>query len=252
MRTFGKAVLMSAGTLWAMPATAQVQAPDVTDASAALAEQDSGGLRDIIVTARRREESSQQTPLAVSAVDAAMLERANVTNIVDIKALAPNLMLEKNAANPAAIFAYLRGFGTKTSDPAVEPALSVNIDGIYLGSNFAGVINLFDVETVEVMRGPQGTLFGKNSPAGAINVRTRRPKNEFGGLVEASYGRFEDFQLRGYIDVPIVSDKLLATLSYARQTSDGYIRNVTLGRNVGGANVQSIRSAILARRIHPA
>ncbi|WP_340313432.1 TonB-dependent receptor [Rhizorhabdus argentea] len=201
---------------------------------------------DIIVTARRREESLQQTPLAVSAVDATMLARAHATDLTNIKALAPNLLLERSAVNPSSLFAYLRGFGTKTSDPAVEPALSVNIDGIYLGSNFAGVINLFDVEAVEVMRGPQGTLFGKNSPAGAINVRTRRPKNEFGGVIEASYGRFDDFQIRGYIDLPVVNDKLAATVSYALHRSDGYIRNVTQDRWVGGTDTQSLRLAFRA------
>lgn len=247
MRNIGSFALMGAGVILTSPALSQVDNQAPSDIRSDTNEQSSVGLTDIIVTARRRAESAQQTPLAVSAVDAQALERANVSNITDIKALAPNLMIEKNGSNPSAIFAYLRGFGTKTSDPAVEPALSVNIDGIYLGSNFAGVINLFDVEAVEVMRGPQGTLFGKNSPAGAINVRTRRPKSTLGGMIETSYGRFEDFQVRGYVDLPIISDKLLATLSYSRHTSDGHIRNVTLGRNVAGAHMQSLRGALLAR-----
>lgn len=230
------------------PAMAQDRAvPSSADQSPDPAPVADTGLADIVVTARRRAEPLQSTPLAVSAVSQAQLTQIHASELADIKALVPNLNLERASSNPAGLYVSLRGFGSRSTDPAGEPAVSLNIDGVYVGSNFAQTVNLFDVEAVEVLRGPQGTLFGKNSPAGALSIRTRRPTDQFGGLAQVDYGRFGNLQLRGYVDVPLVADKLTTTMSYFRERSDGYIRNTTLNRDVGGVYTQSIRGGLLAK-----
>lgn len=209
-------------------------------------EADDTGIADIIVTARHRAEPLQSTPLAISAVSPEQMAQSHVTQIQDIKALVPNFNMERAPSNPNALFISLRGFGAISSGPASEPSVSLNIDGIYIGSNFAQTVNLFDVESVEVLRGPQGTLVGKNSPAGAVNIRTRRPKDVLGGMVKVDYGSFDSLQLSGYVDVPVVEGKLATTLSYFRERSDGYVYNTTLKQYVGGLNNQSIRAGFLA------
>ncbi len=225
------------------PGSSSITAPS---AAIATASEDSDSLADIVVTARRRAEPLQQTPLSVSAIAPQRLAEAHVTNLGDIATLSPALNLSRNASNPTSLFAFLRGFGTKSSDPSSEPAVALTIDGIYQGAVIGSLVNLFDVEAVEVLRGPQGTLLGKNAPAGGISIRTRRPKSEFNGLVQVDYGRFGDFQIRTFVDAPLAGDKLAGTISYFRQRSDGYVRNIVTGRDVGGLFTQSFRVGLLA------
>ena len=220
------------------------QAPAATQPS--VVSESQAGLSDIIVTARRRAEPLQQTPVAISAIDSARLAEARVTNISDVTTLAPSITLARNSTNPVSLFPFIRGFGTKSSDPAQEPPIALTIDEIYQAQLIGAYINLFDVEAVEVLRGPQGTVLGKNSPAGGVAVRTRRPKDEFGGLVQADYGSFDNVHLRGYVDAPLVPGKLLATVSANYQNSDGYMRNILTGKRLGGIDLQSYRVGLLA------
>ncbi|MCZ4340302.1 TonB-dependent receptor plug domain-containing protein [Sphingomonadaceae bacterium G21617-S1] len=205
------------------------------------------GIEDIVVLARRRAEPLQQTPLSISAVSPARLAEARVNNIADLTTLSPSLSILRNASNPTTTFLFLRGFGSKSTGPELEPPVALTIDGVYQGSIVGSFINMFDVEAVEVLRGPQGTLLGKNAPAGGVSIRTRRPSDRFGGMAQVDYGRFGDLQIRGYIDVPLAQDKLSATISYFRQRSDGYIRNTISGEQDSGIYTQSIRGGILAK-----
>ena len=228
-----------------MLAAVQVHAQSATGGAAPRATSEDVGLTDIIVTARRRSEPLQATPLAVSAVNPTRLSETHASTVADISTMAPSLNLSRNATNPSTFFPFLRGFGSKSSDPASEPTVPLIIDGIYQAQIIGNYLNLFDVEVVEVLRGPQGTLLGKNTPAGSINIRTRRPAEEFGGMVQADYGSFNDYQIRSYINIPIVKDKLLSTVSYFREGSDGYFRNIATGERAGGIRTQSIRLGLL-------
>ncbi|AEG50834.1 TonB-dependent receptor [Sphingobium chlorophenolicum L-1] len=229
----------------ASPAMAQDTAASAEPTASVEQGGSNAGLTDIIVTARKRSESVQNIPLAVTAISTARLEETRITNVAQLGQLVPSFNVIKNAANPGALFGFLRGFGSKSSDPSSEPAISLNIDEIYQANTSGSVVNLFDVEAVEVLRGPQGTLLGKNSPAGGISVRTRRPGDVFGGMAQIDYGSFNDLQLRSYVDVPVAKD-LSTTFSYFRDKNDGYIKNIRNGRKYGAINVQSFRAAFLA------
>jgi len=205
------------------------------------------GLEEVVVTARRRSESVQSVPLAVSAIPAVRLEKTHAVSIADLVNLSPSVNFIRNATNPSSLFPFIRGFGSKSSDPSAEPPVAFTLDGIYQAYVIGLFVNLFDVEGVEVEKGPQGTLLGKNAPAGGVSVTTRRPKDEFGGMAQVDYGSYNDLELRGYVDVPIVPGKLDSTISYFRQTSDGYVYDTRLGKNIGGLDTQSARVGLLFR-----
>lgn len=232
----------------ALPATASAagqqtaQKPATSDQAVA----DDGGVEEIVVTARLRAEPLQQTPLAISAISPQRLAEARVRDISDLTSLAPSLTLVRDAAVASRVIPFMRGFGNRASDPAADPAIAIAIDGFYAGAQIGTFINLFDVEGVEVLRGPQGTLLGRNSPSGALLIRTRRPKPEFGGMAQVDYGSYNNFEIRGYVDVPLGSDKVSGTISYFRAKSDGFTRNLVTGTRVGGAETQSFRVGLLA------
>jgi len=209
---------------------------------------DTGGLENIVVTARKRAEPLQQVPVAVSAVDTNRLNEVHATNLSDLSSLAPSVNLVRNATNPTSMFPFIRGFGSKASGPASEPTVTISIDGIPLGAVIGSYIPSFDMSTIEILRGPQGTLVGKNAPAGVVSIRTRRPGDKFAAFGQLDYASFNDIELRTYVDVPIVQDKLSATVSYFRQTSDGYVRNLNAGgKTMGDLHTDAARVAFLAK-----
>lgn len=215
-------------------------------AQTAAAEQDDNSEFDIVVEARRRVEPLQDTPLTITAIDANRLEQARVTNITDLTSLSPSVTLARNTTNPVSLFPWIRGFGTKSTDPAQEPPISLTIDGVYQAQLIGSFVELNDVEAVEILRGPQGTLLGRNSPAGAVSIRTRRPGRDFGGAISADYSSWNSIHVRGHLDVPIVTDALYATFSASYRSSDGYMRNTLTGEDLGGTDFQSYRLGLLA------
>ncbi|MFM7625649.1 MAG: TonB-dependent receptor plug domain-containing protein, partial [Gammaproteobacteria bacterium] len=153
--------------------------------------QDSGSLlEEIVVTAQRREEKVQDVPIAISAFSAEQLERLNVTETLGISKLIPNLLAFNNTGLGTANGYYLRGIGNTESIPTFDPPVGTYVDDVFISRQNANNLGLFDSERIEVMRGPQGTLFGRNTTGGAINVILRKPAEEFGGYVEAGAGQF--------------------------------------------------------------
>ncbi|WP_114955073.1 TonB-dependent receptor [Sphingosinicella terrae] len=160
------------------------------------------GIEEITITAQRRAESLQRAAIAVSVADSGDLINAGVTNPQALTSLVPALQVA-NAAGPYALF-YLRGVGNFNGNSLSDSAVAVNLDGVFLSrpSSTSGL--LFDVDRVEVLKGPQGTLYGRNATGGAINIVTRRPQlGEFGGEFMASYGNYDAIQLNGALNVPI-------------------------------------------------
>ena len=205
--------------------------PAATTFAADTKPQDSGSLlEEIVVTAQRREEKVQDVPIAISAFSAEQLERLNVTETLGISKLIPNLLAFNNTGLGTANGYYLRGIGNTESIPTFDPPVGTYVDDVFISRQNANNLGLFDSERIEVLRGPQGTLFGRNTTGGAINVILRKPADEFGGYVEAGFGQFGMQTVRGTVDLP-VSDRFLTKVSGFMVKDDGYVSNPVTGEN---------------------
>lgn len=209
-----------AALAWSMTNAAQAQTDQPTDPQAA---QDSG-LSDIIVTATRRDTNLQSTPVAVSAVDAGLIKQAAPRDIGDLSTYVPNFSAAKITGANAASFA-LRGVSQNNVIVYFEAPVGVLVDDFVMPSVQTQLLDTFDIAQVEVLRGPQGTLFGKNTTGGALTVRTKKPElGKFGVEGRASYGSFNTWQAQGALNVPL-GDTLALRLVGSYQKSDGYMRN---------------------------
>ncbi len=197
--------------------TGNVNARTATNSSTAV-------LEEVVVTARKHEESLQATPIAVSAFTADDLEQRNLTNLMEVSAYAPNVAVSSTArggGGPSANV-YIRGIGQDDFLFTTDPGVGIYIDGVYHPRTIGGVMDLLDLERVEVLRGPQGTLFGKNTIGGAINVVSAKPTGEPGGYVQVTAGNFNRIDARGSFDFSIMEDKLFSKVSFSTKNRDGY------------------------------
>lgn len=203
-----------------------ITAPVTSSAQDTKAENSTGWLlEEITVTARKREESLQSTPIAISAFSGDSLDYRGVTNIGEIAQFTPNLSFQNNpsfggASNSAAI--YIRGVGQKEFLPTVDPGVGLYVDGVYIARSVGGILDLVDVERVEVLKGPQGTLFGRNTIGGAISITTKKPHDQLEGKVSATYGSDNRINLKGSVNLPI-SDKFFSKFAVAYMNQDGYV-----------------------------
>ena len=191
----------------------------------------------IIVTAQRRAQDVQDIPLAVTAVSPVQLERQGVVNVTQISQVSPSFSTS-NAQNSAGTNVLrIRGVGTTSNNIGFESAVGIFIDGAYQSRPGVALSEFVDVERVEVLRGPQGTLFGRNTSAGALNITTKRPDlNEFGGFVNASLGNYDLMAFQGAINAPIIQDTLAVRLSGAYRKRDGYVRVIDNTGEIGRSN----------------
>jgi len=219
-----------AAIAWASASAEAAQAAQAGDAQSSAdlqapqAAQDSS-LTDIIVTATRRNTNLQSTPVAVSAVDAGLIKQAAPRDIGDLATYVPNFSAAKITGANAASFA-LRGVSQNNVIVYFEAPVGVLVDDFVMPSVQTQLLDTFDIEQVEVLRGPQGTLFGKNTTGGALTVRTKKPElGKFGAEGRASYGSFNTWQAQGALNVPLAGDILALRLVGSYQKSDGYMRN---------------------------
>jgi iron complex outermembrane recepter protein len=208
----------SALVLTATPAFAQDAAP---------AEEEAIG--EIIVTAQKRSERLQDVPVAVSVVSGATLEAQGGVNIENAQYLVPTLNFRKSGTTINQSL-FLRGVGTSTFSIAGEPSVSTVLDGVVYSRAGEAFGDLVDIERLEVLRGPQGTLFGKNASAGVVNIVSKRPTNDFEGTIEASFFTKSEYRGRGIINIPI-SDKARSRFTGFYGEYDGNIRNINAGVN---------------------
>ena len=191
-------------------------------------------LEEVIVTARKREEGSQDIPVAVSAFGEAELQQRKVLTIQDLQGLVPNLVIAPVAFQSNGAGVFIRGLGVQDIDRTFNPAVQVLIDGVTYGSSIANqLLNVVDVERLEVLRGPQGTLFGSNAIGGVINVTRRQPSGEFGFEVEGTFGSDDRRDIEASIEAPIVDGLLAGRLFVARLENDGPFKNRFDGRSRG-------------------
>lgn len=192
---------------------------------------------DIVVTARRVSESLQTTPVAVTAVTGDALVARGVNDVSAIAQIAPNVTFNPTASNSGssnAAVVFIRGIGQSDFYPQVDPGVGIYLDGVYVSRTTGAVLDAVDIGQIEVLRGPQGTLYGKNTIGGAINITSRRPDDDFGGYVQLTTGRFGRIDATARIDVPL-SDSIRTALSFASLNRDGYYRQLDFatGREVG-------------------
>lgn len=196
---------------------------------AAESEQDASTANEIIVTAQFREQSVQDTPLAITAVSGEALEARGQLNIIDLGNTVPSLNLSTaTAINANAIAAFIRGIGQEDANFALEPGVGIYIDDVYYGTTYGASIDLVDLERVEVLRGPQGTLAGKNSLGGAIRLYSSKPDEDFGGFVQAGTGSFDRIDARGSLNIPLAAG-LYSRFSAAYRKDNGYFRELDFG-----------------------
>lgn len=238
------AVLLT-GTLLASatPAFAEATAAQpAAQPAAAPAQEAQPGDQAIVVTARKREETLQNVPVAVTAVSGDVIEKRGFQQIKDVAQLTPSL--NTNSDSTGRVFIAIRGIGT-TLVGTVQPGVGIFIDGIYQ-PNTAYLNNpLVDVERVEVLRGPQGTLYGKNTLGGAINVVTRQPSNTFEGRAGGSYaGPDNAWDAYGSISGPIVADKVQFGIAASHTQHDGFIRNTQLNTDANPLSMDSVNGTL--------
>ncbi|MET0366380.1 MAG: TonB-dependent receptor plug domain-containing protein, partial [Sphingobium sp.] len=197
------------------------------------APQDDSNLGEIVVTAQRRPEKLQEIPLAVTAFTEATIKNLNLNDAIAVSKYVPSMISAHNSGLATANAYFLRGLGNTQSAATFDPPVGTYVDDIYVARQNANNYAFFDTERVEVLRGPQGTLFGRNTTGGAVSLIMRKPKNEFGGKFEVTYGSFSRVTAKASVDIP-VSDKILTKWSGFVVKDDGYLKNITTGEKLNG------------------
>lgn len=236
-RCFGYVLLGVAGGgfAWAEAGSAQVEETAV--------------IEEITVTAQRREENLQDSPIAITAFTEASLAERLITNIAKLADFTPNVMFDTTApisglSNGAAVF--IRGVGQLDFGLTTDPGVGTYIDGVYSSRSVGGVLDVLDIERIEILRGSQGTLFGRNTIGGAINITTKRPAEAFGGMAEVTVGEFDRRDFKGSIDLP-VAERFRAKFALSSKNRDGFVKRVSVGDKLGDENRLSARAAFLAQ-----
>lgn len=224
----------------AVGTTANAQAaPPAEDA--AMAEPDPSV--DIIVTATRRSEPLQRVPIAVSVISGDQLREQNLNSVRDLASEIPSLNFRTAASNKdQAIF--VRGLGTVSTSPGVEPSVSTVLDGVVLARQGQATLDLLDIERVEVLRGPQGTLFGKNASAGVLNIVTRKPGNDIRAFVDGSLFEGPEARVRVGLSGPLAADRVALGVTAMATSFAGNVDNHFDGKTVNGSDVIGVRSRL--------
>lgn len=198
---------------------------------------------DIIVTASKRAQTLQDTPISVAVATAASIEQSQIRDLLDLQTLVPSLKVGQLQSSANTNFS-IRGFGNGANNAGIEPSVGVFIDGVYRSRSAAQIGDLPNIDRVEVLRGPQSTLFGKNASAGIISIVTAEPKFDFAGQVEASYGNYDAVVVKGNVTGPI-SDTIAVSLGGNYNRRDGYIFDVGTGEDTNNRNRYGVRGQVL-------
>lgn len=238
------------GAALALPvqAFAQDTAPSETSAEGAQDTQEAQeGVGVIMVTARKREENLQSTPISITAVGSEQLDAQGVTSIMKVQEFTPNLTFKNipsnsGVASNAAV--YIRGIGQSDFAPGVDPGVGIYVDGVYQGRSVGGVFDMIDIDRVEVLRGPQGTLFGRNTIGGAVSITTAKPSNDFHGKADVKVGTDNRVNVRGMINMPL-AESLFLKVSGGLFSQDGYVNAPNLGTELGNQDTKTARGVLL-------
>jgi outer membrane receptor protein involved in Fe transport len=234
-------LLATTAAVLLLPAAAFAQ-----EAAAEVAQDETVEAGEIIVTATRRSEGLSKIPIAVTAVTMEQLRASGGNDIRQIAQLAPSLLVS-SATNESNGAARIRGIGTVGENPGLESSVAVFIDGVYRSRTGVGLTDLGELERIEILRGPQGTLFGRNASAGLISITTAQPKFEYGGIAEVTYGNYDNKRVMGSLTGPIIADKLAFRIDGLWNERDGFLRDVVSGRTLADRNRWLLRGQLLAK-----
>lgn len=189
----------------------------------------SAQLEEVVVTAQKREQNIQDVPIAIQAFGGQLLQEKGLGNISEIAGLAPNVELDTTSAfsgSTQVLGAFIRGIGQSDFAFNLEPGVGVYVDGVYYSRAVGSVVDLLDLERVEILKGPQGSLFGRNTIGGALNVVTQRPGEEFDYRGEVTLGRFNRTDIKGTVDIPLIDGSLYSQVSFSSKSRDGYHKRI--------------------------
>lgn len=184
-------------------------------------------LQTVTITATKREQTLQDVPVAVSVVDESVIEKSEIVDLGDLQSIVPSLRVSQQQSSANTNF-IIRGFGNGSNNAGIEPSVGVFIDGVYRSRSASQISDLPNIQRVEVLRGPQSTLFGKNASAGVISIITKKPQYEWGGNVEGTISNYDGYRLGGYVTGPI-SENLAFSLGGGYNTRDGYAEDIGSG-----------------------
>jgi iron complex outermembrane recepter protein len=222
-----------------IPAVTVAQAPSGEPAAAET-------LESIVITARRREEGMQDTPVAVTALSAEALERQQVIGTTDLDKVAPNLQFHSYGTltgNNSASQVFIRGIGQTDATPAVDPGVGIYIDDVYMGRAVGGAMDFRDIASVQILRGPQGTLFGRNTIGGAVLLTTNAPGDDAGNSVRFGIGEDSLYELFGAFDLPL-GDTWSARIALGGRQRDGYVERASDGEDLGDESMYTGQVAL--------
>lgn len=199
---------------------------------------------EIVVSARYRTEQLQNTPIAITAVNKDLLDAKATTSVSDLTATSPSLIINHlpSAANVSAI--SIRGMSLADPEKSFDPTVGVVVDGVFIGTNTGQYLDFFDYESIEVLRGPQGTLFGRNTIGGVVNLRRTTPTGKFGANVQTSYGSYDTLTTRAVVNLP-ETNNISTKLFYYHSENGGWLTNGETGKKVGGYNNENFGASFL-------
>jgi iron complex outermembrane receptor protein len=200
-------------------------------------------IEEVVVTATKREQTLQGVPVAVSVTSAAVLERAQIHDLIDLQSVVPSLRVTQEQTSTQTNF-EIRGFGNGANNPGIEPSVGVFVDGVYRSRSASQIGDMLDVERVEVLRGPQSTLFGQNASAGVISIVSKKPSFDFGGEAEVGFGNYSSKLAKVRLTGPI-SDTLAFSLSGIYNQRDGYFDNLAGGPKLNDRDRWNVQGQLL-------
>lgn len=237
MNRLVKTALLAGAAMGAIASAAYAQDARAQDAEPA------SSVEDIIVTARRTEESAQKTPLALTAFSGQTLERTGAQQVTDLQGAVPNLNLVQGRGSSNSTNIYIRGIGQPDALQTFDPAVGVYVDDVYYSRIRGSQFDLLDLERVEILRGPQGTLYGKNTIGGAMKLVSRRPGQEFRARASAAYGDYDLMEFQGAVSGP-VTDTLALGLSALHSERGGYVTDPATGAEYNDKNTSAARASL--------
>ena len=204
-----------------------------------------GEIEEITVSARRRKETVQDTPIAITAVTTAQMEAMGNTKMSDIQGMVPNLLMTQQVTGGAALNMSLRGLSFADIEKSFDPTVAVVVDGAFIGTSSGQLLDFFDIASIEVLRGPQGTLFGRNTIGGVINVTRTRPVDDYTGKFELEGGSYSTMTGRGVFNAPLIKGLLDAKFFLFHSTTDGFLKYADTGQNGGAGDNTNFGVAFL-------
>jgi iron complex outermembrane receptor protein len=229
--------LVLAGTIMAAGTTLAQTRPDTASPDL------SSTVQEVVVTAQKRTENVQRVPITVTPVTGHAIESLHVQDISQLTGMVPNVQINVAAADAPSAAISIRGVGSfNNPSPYIGTEVSTVVDGVVQATNLFGLTNLFDIERVEILSGPQGTLFGANTTGGVVNIITRQPTGKFDTYGDVGYGNYNQFVFNGAVDFPIIDGVLAGKVAFLHRSQNDFYTNLYNGENLGEINDNRVRA----------